>query len=52
MFLLLRERESRFYNRYFIDPKKNGCMPPIIDLRQLNHSEDIQVQNVDYSAYY
>lgn len=27
-------------------------MPPIIYLRQLNYSEEIQVQNVDYPSYY
>ncbi len=32
------ERESRFYSRYFIVPKKDGGLRPIIDLRQLNHS--------------
>ncbi len=32
------ERESGFYSRYFIVPKKDGRLRPIIDLRQLNHS--------------
>ncbi len=32
------ERESGFYSRYFIVPKKDGGLRPIIDLRQLNHS--------------
>ncbi|KAI2649255.1 Transposon Ty3-G Gag-Pol polyprotein [Labeo rohita] len=31
-------RESRFYSRYFIVPKKDGGLRPIIDLRRLNHS--------------
>ncbi|KAL0147124.1 hypothetical protein M9458_057648, partial [Cirrhinus mrigala] len=32
------ERESGFYSRYFIVPKKDGGLRPIIDLRQLNRS--------------
>ncbi|KAI2646500.1 Transposon Ty3-G Gag-Pol polyprotein [Labeo rohita] len=31
-------RESEFYSRYFIVPKKDGGLRPIIDLRRLNHS--------------
>ncbi|KAI2656770.1 Transposon Ty3-G Gag-Pol polyprotein [Labeo rohita] len=31
-------RESGFYSRYFIVPKKDGGLRPIIDLRRLNHS--------------
>ncbi|KAL0150532.1 hypothetical protein M9458_054125, partial [Cirrhinus mrigala] len=30
------DRESRFYSRYFIVPKKDGGLRPILDLRQLN----------------
>ncbi len=30
------ERESGFYSRYFIVPKKDGGLRPILDLRQLN----------------
>ncbi len=33
-----RERESGFYSRYFIVPKKDGRLHPILDLRQLNRS--------------
>ncbi len=32
------DRESGFYNRYFIIPKKNGGLRPILDLRLLNRS--------------
>ncbi len=32
------ERESGFYSRYFIVPKKDGGLCPILDLRQLNRS--------------
>ena len=32
------DRESGFYSRYFIVPKKDGGLRPILDLRQLNHS--------------
>ncbi|KAL0168890.1 hypothetical protein M9458_037112, partial [Cirrhinus mrigala] len=32
------ERESGFYSRYFIVPKKDGGLRPILDLRLLNHS--------------
>ncbi|PTA42288.1 hypothetical protein C8054_31520, partial [Micromonospora sp. RP3T] len=32
------DRESGFYSRYFIVPKKDGGLRPIIDLRRLNHS--------------
>ncbi len=32
------ERESGFYSRYFIVPKKDGGLRPILDLRQLNRS--------------
>ncbi|KAL0195548.1 hypothetical protein M9458_009120, partial [Cirrhinus mrigala] len=31
-------RESGFYSRYFIVPKKDGGLRPIIDLRRLNRS--------------
>ncbi len=34
----LHERESGFYSRYFIVPKKDGGLRPILDLRQLNRS--------------
>ncbi len=34
----LYERESGFYSRYFIVPKKDGGLRPILDLRQLNRS--------------
>ncbi len=32
------ERKSGFYSRYFIVPKKDGVLRPILDLRQLNRS--------------
>ncbi|KAL0151133.1 hypothetical protein M9458_053646 [Cirrhinus mrigala] len=32
------DRESRFYSRYFIVPKKDGGLRPILDLRVLNRS--------------
>ncbi|MCJ8738081.1 hypothetical protein PDJAM_G00031590 [Pangasius djambal] len=32
------DRESGFYSRYFIVPKKGGGLRPILDLRHLNHS--------------
>ncbi len=32
------DTECRFYSRYFIVPKKDGGLPPILDLRRLNHS--------------
>ncbi len=32
------ERESGFYSQYFIDPKKDGGLRPILDLLQLNRS--------------
>ncbi|KAI2646041.1 Transposon Ty3-I Gag-Pol polyprotein [Labeo rohita] len=32
------ERESGFYSRYFIVPKKNGGLHPILDLHLLNRS--------------
>ncbi|KAL0199702.1 hypothetical protein M9458_002889, partial [Cirrhinus mrigala] len=32
------DRESRFYSRYFIVPKKDGGLRPILDLRLLNRS--------------
>ncbi len=32
------DRESWFYSRYFIVPKKDGGLRPILDLRLLNHS--------------
>ncbi|KAL0188110.1 hypothetical protein M9458_015209, partial [Cirrhinus mrigala] len=32
------DRESGFYSQYFIVPKKDGGLRPILDLRQLNHS--------------
>ncbi|KAL0199203.1 hypothetical protein M9458_007743, partial [Cirrhinus mrigala] len=31
-------RESRFYSRYFIVPKKDGGLRPFLNLRQLNRS--------------
>ncbi|MGL5156227.1 MAG: hypothetical protein ACRC9H_15100, partial [Aeromonas veronii] len=31
-------RESGFYSRYFVVPKKDGGLRPILDLRQLNQS--------------
>ncbi|KAL0163648.1 hypothetical protein M9458_039401, partial [Cirrhinus mrigala] len=34
----LHDRKSRFYSRYFIVPKKDGRLRPIIDLRRLNRS--------------
>ncbi|KAI2645137.1 Transposon Ty3-G Gag-Pol polyprotein [Labeo rohita] len=34
----LHERESGFYSRYFIVPKKDGGLRPILDLRLLNRS--------------
>ena len=33
-----QDRESGFYSRYFIVPKKDGGLRPIIDLRVLNRS--------------
>ncbi len=32
------DREARFYSRYFIVPKKDGGLRPILDLRLLNRS--------------
>ncbi len=32
------DRESGFYSRYFVVPKKDGGLRPILDLRLLNHS--------------
>ncbi|KAI2645053.1 Transposon Ty3-G Gag-Pol polyprotein [Labeo rohita] len=32
------DRETRFYSRYFIVPKKDGGLRPILDLRRLNRS--------------
>ncbi len=32
------ESESGFYSRYFIVPKKDGGLHPILDLHQLNRS--------------
>ncbi len=32
------DREPGFYSRYFIVPKKDGGLRPILDLRHLNHS--------------
>jgi len=34
----MADRGSRFYNRYFIVPKKDGGLCPIIDLWHLNRS--------------
>ncbi len=34
----LLDRESGFYSRYFIVPKKDGELHPILDLRLLNRS--------------
>ncbi len=34
----LSNRETGFYSRYFIVPKKDGGMLPILDLRILNES--------------
>ncbi|KAI2649105.1 Transposon Ty3-G Gag-Pol polyprotein [Labeo rohita] len=33
-----QDRESGLYSRYFIVPKKDGGLRPILDLRQLDHS--------------
>ncbi|KAI2655602.1 Transposon Ty3-G Gag-Pol polyprotein [Labeo rohita] len=33
-----QDRESGFYSRYFVVPKKDGGLRPILDLRLLNHS--------------
>ena len=33
-----QERDSGFYSRYFIVPKKDGGLHPIVDLRVLNKS--------------
>ncbi len=30
--------ESGFYSRYFLVPKKDDCLRPILDLRRLNHA--------------
>ncbi len=32
------DRESGFYSWYFVVPKKDGGLRPILDLRLLNHS--------------
>ncbi|XP_073668191.1 uncharacterized protein [Paramisgurnus dabryanus] len=32
----MQERESGFYSRYFVVPKKDGGLRPILDLRQIN----------------
>ncbi len=32
------DRESGFYSRYFVVPKKDGGLRPILDLRHLNRS--------------
>ncbi len=32
------QRESGFYSRYFLVPKKDGGLQPILDLRLLNHA--------------
>ncbi len=42
-------RESGFYSRYFIIPKKDGGLRPIIDLRLLNRHVT-QVQNAQRST--
>ncbi len=34
----LTDRESGFYSRYFLVPKKNGGLRPILDLRPLNRA--------------
>ncbi len=44
----LHERESGFYSRYFIVPKKNGGLRPILDLRQVNRDcRATEVQDAD-----
>ncbi len=44
-------RETRLYSRYFIFPKKDGGMRPILDLRVLNDSVmAAQVQNVNFET--
>ncbi len=45
------ERESGFYSRYFIVPKKDGGLRPIIDLRQLKQlSQSAEVQDAHAEA--
>ncbi|KAI2662194.1 2-oxoisovalerate dehydrogenase subunit beta, mitochondrial [Labeo rohita] len=39
-----QDRESGFYSRYFIVPKKDGGLRPIIDLHRLNRSEVPEVR--------
>ncbi len=40
------ERESGFYSRYFIVPKKDGGLRPILDLRQFEPlSQQTEVQD-------
>ncbi len=47
----LSNRETGFYSRYFIVPKKDGGMLPILDLRILNESiMKPQFQNVNFET--
>ncbi len=44
-------RETVFYSRYFIVPKMDGGLRPILDLRVLNDSyHAAQVQNVNFET--
>ncbi len=44
-------RETGFYSRFFIVPKKDGGLCPILDLRVLNDDpHPAQVQNVNFKA--
>ncbi len=46
-------RETGFYSRYYIVPKKDGGLRPILDLRVLNDSVihlKAQVQNVNFET--